>query len=128
MSTSRVVAIYKLLSFFVFSALSVAVSPSFVARYPTQTVTFTCTVSDNQYTVTSVRWYFSNTLILSDGSAISSYVGRASGGTTNSPSLTLTNLVMSDAGSYICSASNSIGENKNSSHSTLGMQNGGMLL
>ncbi|KAJ8316499.1 hypothetical protein KUTeg_006513 [Tegillarca granosa] len=108
--------------------LSVTTSPSFVARYPTQSVTFTCTISDNLYSVTAVRWYFSNTLILTNGVPISSYSGRASGGTVSSPSLTLTNLVMSDAGSYICSATNSNGENRNSSHSTLGMQNGGQYM
>ncbi|KAJ8316304.1 hypothetical protein KUTeg_006318 [Tegillarca granosa] len=106
------------------AVLSVTTSPSFVARYPTQSVTFTCAISDNLYSVTAVRWYFSNTLILTNGVPISSYSGRASGGTVSSPSLTLTNLVMSDAGSYICSATNSNGENRNSSHSTLGMQNG----
>ena len=71
-----------------------------------QQVTITCTVSGTP-TQTSVSWRKIvngvQTNVNINGNS------RYSGGTTNSPSLTITNAELADEGSYICYATNSVG-------------------
>lgn len=64
--------------------------------YPTETetVTLICIVTSGN--PTQIRWYKDNQLL--------TLTGRFDGGTVSSPALTITSVVMSDAGSYICEA------------------------
>lgn len=61
-----------------------------------ESVTLACTVTDG--TATSIRWFKDAQPI-----NIPAY-SRFSGGSVGTPSLTITELQMSDAGSYICEA------------------------
>ncbi|KAJ8316394.1 hypothetical protein KUTeg_006408 [Tegillarca granosa] len=76
-------------------------------------VTLDCSVSASGQTY-SVTWYYNNVVIFTNS-------GRYTGATFGNPSLTISNVQTSDAGSYICSASTSAGS-RNSSAITVSVQ------
>jgi hypothetical protein len=69
-------------------------------------VTLQCTVSGNP-SVTTVQW--TRVLIGQSQNVVTGGNTRYSGGSVNSPSLGISNVVNSDEGYYRCSATNSIG-------------------
>ncbi|CAC5415117.1 unnamed protein product [Mytilus coruscus] len=73
------------------------------------TVTLQCTVTSNP-SHTNVTW---NKIVNGQQTNIGSN-SRYSGGSTNTPSLTISNAVDSDEGYYICTAVNAVGEGQSS--------------
>lgn len=81
-----------------------------------QSVTLQCTVSSPNDALQSVSWTFNNgasTIII----AAFSNTAKYSGTTTTTPSLTIFNLASTDAGTYTCSATNTIGTGSSSATS-----------
>ncbi|CAG2190166.1 unnamed protein product [Mytilus edulis] len=61
-----------------------------------ETISLTCVITSG--TATQVRWYKNNKLVIMAANL------RLSGGNANTPSLTITQVQLTDAGSYICEA------------------------
>ncbi|XP_052092440.1 cell adhesion molecule DSCAML1-like [Mytilus californianus] len=61
-----------------------------------ETISLTCIITSG--TATQVRWYKNNKLVIMAANL------RFSGGNANTPSLTITQVQLTDAGSYICGA------------------------
>ncbi|CAG2188121.1 CHRNA3 [Mytilus edulis] len=76
------------------SPLSVTAPRTFYNPDETETVTLACVVTNGN--PTQIRWYKSTQQL--------TVIGRYSGSTTSSPSLTISGVVMSDAGTYVCEA------------------------
>ncbi|VDI76862.1 hemicentin [Mytilus galloprovincialis] len=70
-----------------------------------QTITITCTVTANP-THTSVQWQRTQNGVTTN---IGVGSGKYSGGTVNSPSLSINNADLNDIGQYVCSATNIVG-------------------
>ncbi|CAG2253540.1 HMCN [Mytilus edulis] len=70
-----------------------------------QTITITCTVTANP-TYTSVQWQRTQNGVTTN---IGVGSGKYSGGTVNSPSLSINNADLNDIGQYVCSATNIVG-------------------
>ncbi|XP_063428594.1 hemicentin-1-like isoform X17 [Mytilus trossulus] len=70
-----------------------------------QTITITCTVTSNP-THTSVQWQRTQNGVTTN---IGVGSGKYSGGSVNSPSLSINNADLNDIGQYVCSATNIVG-------------------
>ena len=87
--------------------LNVLISPSSAEVLQGDSQTITCTVSGSPQ-ATAITWTRTTTggpVTLN----VQSLPGKYSGGTVVNPSLTISNFATTDAGSYICKATNAVG-------------------
>ncbi|CAC5375676.1 unnamed protein product [Mytilus coruscus] len=78
------------------SPLTVTAPNTFYNPAETETISLICIVTAGN--PTRIRWYKNSQLL--------TVTGRFSGGTVSGPALTITGVVMSDAGTYMCEATN----------------------